>query len=135
MLLATRPLRRSTMPRAVARAHSHLRRAAEPVAHRAASALAAALVAAAGLTSFTPAAQAYGACELLPAHGVQYCDIKVGKGEEVKGTDTIEMVYQVRHPNLSLSHHPQCAGRASKPCLNRRHPVLWLINRSLIPSC
>ena len=66
------------------------------VAARAASGVAAAMVAAASLTGFAPAASAYGACELMPGNGVEWCDIKVGKGEEVKSSDTIEMVYQVR---------------------------------------
>mmetsp|Transcript_29810 Transcript_29810/g.41196 ORF Transcript_29810/g.41196 Transcript_29810/m.41196 type:complete len:224 (+) Transcript_29810:72-743(+) len=44
--------------------------------------------------AYTPTAKAAGACEMIQAGDLQYCDIKVGSGREVKSGDTVEMVYQ-----------------------------------------
>jgi hypothetical protein len=75
--------------------HMGTLRRTEGVAELAASGVAAVMVAAASLTAAAPAAVAYGACELVPGNGVEWCDIKVGNGAEVGKLDTIEMVYQV----------------------------------------
>lgn len=97
--------------------HTSVPRRAEGVAVRAASGVAAAMVAVASLTAAAPAAVAYGACELVPGNGVEWCDIKVGKGEAVGKSDTIEMVYQVR------SMTPCIASPAASSKHTNREPI------------